>query len=291
MNKYLKEYLRELKRLGRAENTLDAYERDLKHFIEFLIKEDLEFNEFDEIEVSSFIDYLLDFNMSRRTISRHLVSIRNFYKFLRKKNMVEEAPILFFELPEIKKNLPEILTFREIEDLLNLPDISTLKGLRDKGIIEVLYGAGLKATELINLKVRDADLTRGYIRVKERGGNEREVPIGDYAIESIQTYLSEREDELNQSSVLFPSSRNETMTRQGLWKILKGYEEMLDIDESININTLRHTYAVHMLEGGADLNTVSSLMGHKDVKSTAIYLQLVKNKKEKEVYNKAHPRA
>ena len=291
MNKYLQEYLREIKRLGKAENTLDAYERDLKHFIEFLIKEELQFNEFDEIEVSSFIDYLLDFNMSRRTISRHLVSIRNFYKFLRKKNMVEEAPILFFELPEIKRNLPEILSLREIESLLDLPDLSTLKGLRDRGIIEVLYGAGLKATELINLKLRDADLTRGYIRVKERDGKEREVPIGDYAIESIKNYLEKREDEIIQSSVLFPSSRNETMTRQGLWKILKGYGEKLNIDENININTLRHSYAVHMLEGGADLNTVSNLMGHKDVKSAAIYLQLVKNKKEKEVYNTSHPRA
>ncbi len=291
MTKLLAEYLTELKRLGRAENTLDAYERDLRHFIEFLIKENLEFNEFDEIEVSNFIDYLLDFNMSRRTISRHLVSIRNFYKFLRKKNMVEEAPILFFELPEIKRNLPDTLSLREIEIFLDMPDLSTLKGLRDRAILEVLYGAGLKATELINLKVRDADLTRGYIRVKERNGSEREVPIGNYAIESIENYLSKREDNISPASALFPSSRNEAMSRQGLWKILKGYEEMSNIDQNININTLRHSYAVHMLEGGADLNTVSNLMGHKDVNSTAVYLKLVKNKKIKEVYKNSHPRA
>ncbi|NLC65771.1 MAG: tyrosine-type recombinase/integrase [Clostridium sp.] len=205
--------------------------------------------------------------------------------------MVEEAPILFFELPEIKRNLPDTLSLREIEIFLDMPDLSTLKGLRDRAILEVLYGAGLKATELINLKVRDADLTRGYIRVKERNGSEREVPIGNYAIESIENYLSKREDNISPASALFPSSRNEAMSRQGLWKILKGYEEMSNIDQNININTLRHSYAVHMLEGGADLNTVSNLMGHKDVNSTAVYLKLVKNKKIKEVYKNSHPRA
>jgi len=291
MENYLKDYLDELKRLEKSENTLDAYRRDIIHLLGFLEEEGLELEEFNEIEVSNFIGYLLDLNMSRVTISRHLVSIRNFYKYLRKKNKVTEAPILYFELPEIKRNLPEILSIEQVEMLIDTPDIETNKGKRDKAILELLYAAGLKATELIKLKLRDVDLSRGYVSIKGKKNKERLIPIGSFAVSSIREYLASRKDIVIGSSILFPSQRGDEMTRQGLWKILKEYAQACDLDKSVNINTLRHSYAVHLLNGGADITSVSLLLGHNDIKATSIYLKLVKNRKLKEVYDYAHPRA
>lgn len=291
MENYLKDYLDELKRLEKSENTLDAYRRDIIHLLAFLEEEGLELEEFNEIEVSNFIGYLLDLNMSRVTISRHLVSIRNFYKYLRKKNKVTEAPILYFELPEIKRNLPEVLSVEQVEMLIDTPDIETNKGKRDKAILELLYAAGLKATELIELKLRDVDLSRGYVSIKGKKNKERLIPIGSFAISSIREYLASRKDIVIGSSILFPSQRGDEMTRQGLWKILKEYAQACDLDKSVNINTLRHSYAVHLLNGGADITSVSLLLGHNDIKATSVYLKLVKNRKLKEVYEYAHPRA
>lgn len=291
MENYLQDYLDELKRQDKSENTLDAYRRDIVHLQAFLEEEGLALEEFNEIEVSNFIGYLLDLNMSRVTISRHLVSIRNFYKYLRKKNKVTEAPILFFELPEIKRNLPEILSVEQVEMLIDTPDIETGKGKRDKAILELLYAAGLKATELIELKLRDVDLSRGYVSIKGKKNKERLIPIGSFAISSIREYLASRKEIVIGSSILFPSQRGEEMTRQGLWKILKEYAEACDLDKSVNINTLRHSYAVHLLNGGADITSVSLLLGHNDIKATSVYLKLVKNRKLKEVYEYAHPRA
>ena len=291
MENYLLDYLDELKRLEKSENTLDAYRRDIIHLLAFLEEEGLELEEFNEIEVSNFIGYLLDLNMSRVTISRHLVSIRNFYKYLRKKNKVTEAPILYFELPEIKRNLPEVLSIEQVEMLIDTPDIETSKGKRDKAILELLYAAGLKATELIELKLRDVDLSRGYVSIKGKKNKERLIPIGSFAISSIREYLISRKDIVIGSSILFPSQRGDEMTRQGLWKILKEYAQACDLDKSVNINTLRHSYAVHLLNGGADITSVSLLLGHNDIKATSVYLKLVKNRKLKEVYEYAHPRA
>jgi len=291
MERFIKAYLEELRRQQKAENTMDAYKRDLLRLKAFLEEEHLTYEDFNEIEVSHFISYLLDHNMSRATISRHLVSIRNFYKYLRKKNKVKEAPILYFELPEIKRNLPEPLLVEEVERLLLEPDLATLKGKRDKAILEVLYGAGLKATELIELTFRDVDLSRGNLSVKGKKNKERLIPIGSFAIDSIKDYLEARVDPIVGASILFPSQRGDQMTRQGLWKILKEYAKTCGLSTNINLNTLRHSYAVHMLSGGADLTTLSLLLGHNDVKATAVYLKLVKNKKIKEVYEEAHPRA
>ncbi len=291
MDDFLKDYLEELKRLDKSPNTIDAYRRDITHLISFLEDEGLDYEDFNEIEVSNFIGYLLDFNMSRATISRHLVSIRNFYKYLRKKNKVREAPILYFELPEIKRNLPEPLSIEEVEMLIDTPDTKTRKGKRDRAILELLYATGLKATELLDLTYRDVDLSRGFISIKGKKNKERLIPIGSFAVSSLREYLSSRKDTVIGSSVLFPSQRGEKMTRQGLWKILKEYAQACGLDRSININSLRHSYAVHMLAGGADLTTLSLLLGHNDIKATAVYLKLVKNKKFKQVYDDAHPRA
>lgn len=288
---YLNEYIEELRTKDKSENTIDAYRRDLVHLTSFLEEEDLDFEDFNEIEVANFINYLLDLNMSRATISRHLVSIRNFYKHLRKKNKVREAPILYFELPEIRRNLPEPLTVADVEKIIQAPDQTTLKGKRDRAILEVLYATGLKATELIELRYRDLDLSRGNLAIKGKKNKDRLVPLGSFAIESIENYLNARVDPVVGASILFPSQRGEKMTRQGLWKILKEYAKICGLPEKVNLNTFRHSYAVHMLSGGADLTTLSLLLGHNDVKATAIYQKLVKNKKFKEVYEDAHPRA
>lgn len=291
MDKELKEYLEALDLDGRTENTIDAYGRDLKHLKNFLDEEGLTLEDFDDIEATRFISYLLDLNMSRSTISRHLVSIRNFYKFLWKKNRIKEAPILYFDLPLMKRNLPEFLTKEEVERLLLAPDATTHKGKRDLAILEMMYAAGLKATELTELTLKDVDLSRGNLSVKALKNQSRLVPIGRFAIDSLQQYLDDRDDLLIGTSILFPSQRGGKMTRQGLWKILKTYAQVVGKEKNITLNTLRHTYAVHMLEGGADLKAVSTLLGHQDLKATAIYTELIQTKKHKEIYDEAHPRA
>ena len=291
MDKELQEYLTALEIDGRAQNTLDAYGRDLKRLKTFLEEEKLSLEEFDDIEASRFISYLLDLNMSRSTISRHLVSIRNFYKYLWKKNKIKEAPILYFDLPLMKRNLPEFLTKEEVEKLLLAPDISTHKGKRDQAILELMYAAGLKATELTELTLKDVDMSRGNLSVKSLKTQSRLVPIGKFAIEALRDYLNDRDDILIGTSILFPSQRGEKMSRQGLWKILKTYAHVVGEEKNITLNTLRHPYAVHMLEGGADLKAVSNLLGHQDLKATAIYTELIQTKKHKEIYDEAHPRA
>ncbi len=291
MDKEFKDYLKALEQEGRAENTLEAYGRDLRHLRSFLEEEGLTLEDFDEIEASRFISYLLDKNMSRSTISRHLVSIRNFYKFLWKKNIIREAPILYFDLPLMKRNLPEFLTVEEVEVLLNTPDMNTPKGKRDRAILEMMYAAGLKATELTELTLKDVDISRGNLSVRSLKNHSRLVPIGKYAIDTLESYLKDREDVLIGTSILFPSQRGGKMSRQGLWKILKTYAKVMGLTKNITLNTLRHTYAVHMLEGGADLPVVSSLLGHQDLKATAIYMELIQTKKYKDVYDEAHPRA
>src|SRR5690554_1507255 len=213
MDTYLRDYLEELKRLDKSPNTIDAYQRDLIHLLSFLKEEGLAYEDFNEIEVSNFIGYLLDFNMSRATISRHLVSISNFYKYLRKKNKVREAPILYFELPEIKRNLPEPLSIEEVEMHIDASDTDSANGQRDKAILELLYATGLKATELLDLTLRDVDLSRGYISVKGKKNKERLIPVGSFAVTSLREYLSHRKEAMTGASVLFPSQRGDRMTR------------------------------------------------------------------------------
>jgi integrase/recombinase XerD len=237
--------------------------------------------------------YLEKQGKSPSTISRHLASIRAFNQYLFNEGLIKKNPTLNLKSPKKKRNKLEILTLKEVDILLNQPDVKTIKGIRDKAMLELLYAAGLKVSELLNLNIEDVDLNLGLVVLSKKFTNERVIPIGKAAIKSIKVYLDECRNKLikesNENS-LFLNYQGKQLTRQGFWKIIKYYKEKACIEKKITPRTLRHSFAVHLIENGADLKSVQAMLGHADISSTQLYIK-ENNKRLNEVYNKAHPRA
>lgn len=285
-------YLTNLSTNGKSKNTIDAYKRDLKKFKDFMNAEKLSLNRFEELQIVSYTEYLFDTGISKQSVIRNLVTIRNLYKFLRRQGFVEEAPILYYELPHLERELPEILSIEEITKILESPDVTTNKGKRDRAILELLYASGLKVTELINLKVSDIHIDREFILCQGAKNKERLIPIGSVAVKCLEEFLSIRDSIASSSSeLLFTSKNGETITRQGIWKMLKAYQDIAGITKDINLNTLRHSFAVHLLENGAEMKAVSEMLGHTDINITQKYEELKKKNKLVEIYKNTHPRA
>ncbi|NFV70717.1 site-specific tyrosine recombinase XerD, partial [Clostridium botulinum] len=225
------------------------------------------------------------------SIVRNIVSIRNFYKYLIQKNIVSEDPTLGYEIPKIERNIPKILSVEEVDKLLNSPN-SSKKGLRDKAMLELMYATGVKITELLNLDIYDINLKFNYIKCRGSKKRERIIPIGSYAVKCLKNYLEVRPI-INAYNLdyLFLNLKGTQMTRQGFWKIIKFYAKEASIDKEIDSYTLRHSFAVHLLQNGADIKSVQELLGHKDLAATQIYSSISKKSKIAEVYKNAHPRA
>lgn len=285
-------YLNNLASQNKSKNTIDAYRRDLQKFEAFMKEEQLSLEEFEELQIVSYTEYLMETGISKSSIIRNLVTLRNFYKFLRRQGFVLEAPILYYELPHLDRNLPEILTVEEMKKILEAPDPKTNKGKRDRSILELLYASGLKVTELINLKVPDVNLEKQYIVCQGSKGRERLIPMGTKAVESLRAFLAIRDQMAKEgSSYLFTSNQGESITRQGVWKLLKTYTDQAGITKDVNLNTLRHSFAVHLLDNGADMKAVQEMLGHTDINATLRYEELKKKNRLMEVYNHSHPRA
>lgn len=285
-------YLSSLTDQNKSKNTIDAYRRDLKKFEVFMQEEKLDLEQFEELQIVSYTEYLMDSGISKSSIIRNLVTLRNFYKFLRRQGFVLEAPILYYELPHLDRDLPEILTVEEIRKILEAPDLGSNKGKRDRAILELLYASGLKVSELIHLNVRDVNLEKRYIVCTGSKGKERLIPMGSKAAESLRTYLTIRDKMANESSeFLFTSNQGDSITRQGVWKLLKNYKEQAGIKKDVNLNTLRHSFAVHLLDNGADMKAVQEMLGHTDINATLRYEELKKKNKLMEIYVSSHPRA
>lgn len=285
-------YLNNLASQNKSKNTIDAYRRDLQKFEAFMKEEQLSLEEFEELQIVSYTEYLMETGISKSSIIRNLVTLRNFYKFLRRQGFVLEAPILYYELPHLDRNLPEILTVEEMKKILEAPDPKTNKGKRDRSILELLYASGLKVTELINLKVPDVNLDKQYIVCQGSKGRERLIPMGTKAVESLRAFLAIRDQMAKEgSSYLFTSNQGESITRQGVWKLLKTYTDQAGITKDVNLNTLRHSFAVHLLDNGADMKAVQEMLGHTDINATLRYEELKKKNRLMEVYNHSHPRA
>lgn len=292
MDNRIEAYLESLKTQGKSVNTIDAYKRDLVKFEKFLEEEKTDIDGFEELQIVNYTEYLMESGISKPSIIRNLVTLRNLYKFLRRQGFVLEAPILYYELPKLERELPEILTIDEIKLILEAPDTATRKGLRDRAILELLYASGLKVSELINLKVTDLYLDKSYILINGNKKKERLIPIGQPAVEALTAYLAIRDRMANENSeLLFTSNQNESITRQGVWKILKNYRTQAGIEKEVNLNTLRHSFAVHMLDNGAQMKDVSELLGHTDISATLRYEELKKKNRLMDVYHMAHPRA
>lgn len=285
-------YLNNLTTQGKSQNTIDAYRRDLHKFEIFLTEENLSLEQFEELQIVSYTESLMDSGISKSSIIRNLVTLRNFYKFLRRQGFVLEAPILYYELPHLDRDLPEILTVDEMSRILEAPDSKTNKGKRDRAILELLYASGLKVSELIHLELLDVNVEKRYIVCAGSKGKERLIPIGSKAVESLRSYLDIRNQMASDSTkLLFTSNQGDSITRQGVWKLLKNYKDQVGITKEVNLNTLRHSFAVHLLDNGADMKAVQEMLGHTDINATLRYEELKKKNKLMEIYKNAHPRA
>ncbi|SUY47170.1 integrase/recombinase [Clostridium putrefaciens] len=292
MYEYMEKYIRFIKSKSLSKNTIEAYSNDLEKFFSFLNDREEQFNEVDEILIMSYVQQLIKEGIANSSINRNLVTLRNFYKFLLQKHLIIESPMINYELPKIKRDLPEILTIEEIDVLLNLPDIGTYKGVRDRAMLELMYATGIKVTELLNLRIFDVNLNMEYMVCKGSKEKERIIPLGSVAIRYVREYLDLRKTISNSESLLlFLNSRGNKMSRQGFWKIVKSYAKEAGIDKDINLYTFRHSFAVHLLQNGADIKSVQELLGHVDISTTEIYYSITKKNKLIEVYKKSHPRA
>ena len=285
------EYLRNDKKS--SENTVLSYARDLKGFSRFMKESGvLDPAKVNRTNVMAYVYELQKQNKAGATVSRNIASIRSFFQFLQKKGVVADNPAADLELPKVEKKVPEILSLEKVELLLEQPGGEEDKEVRDKAMLELLYATGIRVTELISLRVEDVNLPLEYIRC---GGENKSriIPIGAQAKFSLRRYLEKvRENMILRADeeTLFVNCNGKPMTRQGFWKIIKAYAKKAGIEEDITPHMLRHSFAAHLIENGADLRSVQEMLGHSDISTTQIYTKLT-NQKLKNVYAKAHPRA
>jgi len=286
-------YLEHIK--GASNNTVQSYKRDLK-YLEIYLKENgsLTINDLKEEEIEHYLRHLEEQHKSAATVSRTLAAIRAFYQYLIKENKLEDNPAKRIALPKIEKKVPRILSQEQVICLLEQPNRKDTKGIRDRAMLELLYATGIRVSELISLKITDINLQQGYIMCRD-AQKERTIPIGKSAISALQLYLGEVRHILVRDSndkVLFVNCNGYPMTRQGFWKILKTYAHMAHISEEITPHMLRHSFAAHLVQNGANLKSVQQMLGHSDISTTQVYMHLNKETKElMDEYHKSHPRA
>ncbi len=286
-----RQYLTEEKHA--SANTLASYLRDVSQFSSYLQTHcSCGICDAGTAEIDNYLDYLHRQGKSAATIARCAASLKSLYALLFSRDLVLENPTSVIVVEKSVKKLPEILTGKEVELLLEQPDLSDLKGYRDKAMLEVLYATGIRVSELIGLDRGDVNLSAGVLHC-HINGRDRLIPMYPAAIKAVGEYLRLVRGKLIASpdeTALFVNMNGERMSRQGFWKVVKYYQQTARIEKDITPHTLRHSFAAHLLENGADLHSIQEMLGHADISSTQVYTQLVK-KQLKEVYNKAHPRA
>lgn len=285
-------YLSEEKKA--ATNTANAYIRDINQFETFLKERGIsDLAEASNADVVSFLMNLKNKDSSKSTVNRKLASIRTYYNFLQKKMGLATNPADNIKSPKIEKKAIEFLSTEEIEKLMDLPD-ETEKGIRDKAILELLYATGIRASELIDMELADINLRMGFVTCEGENIRARIIPVGRMARNAIEKYMNESRNTLTRSNDqerhLFVNFQGKPFTRQGLWKVLKEYGELAGFKINLTPQVLRNSFAVHMLQNGADLKSLQELMGHEDISATQVYLAFTKNR-IKDVYDKTHPRA
>ncbi|MGV3489342.1 MAG: site-specific tyrosine recombinase XerD [Tuberibacillus sp.] len=280
---------------GVAANTALSYKRDLDQYAEY-ITQTLKISDWDFVDQPMILQYLYllkDKGREASTIARQLASIRSFHRFLLRKGRTSLDPSHLVNAPKIERRVPKVLTVEEVEALLNCPDQNTTQGMRDQAMLEVLYAAGLRVSELINLNTEDIQLDMGYLRCLGNKGKERLIPLGDPAIASLKKYIHLARPKLQKSDhtdALFLNQRGGRLSRQGFWKILKRLQIDAGIQKEITPNILRHSFASHLLENGADIRAVQEMLGHADLSTTQIYNR-VAQLRLKDNYSSYHPRA
>lgn len=280
---------------GLASNTLESYGRDLRQYYDYLRSKG-HLLSLQEASRASIISYLLQMEKqgkSPATIARRLAALKAFYQYLVRESLVERDPTANLESPKLDRRLPKVLTVREVETLLRQPDVAVVGGCRDKAMLEVLYATGIRVSELVALNTGDVNLELQYVRCIGKGSKERLVQIGTPACQAVIDYLARSRPKLvkdHGERSLFVNHHGHRMTRQGFWKIVKKYATQAGIRKSITPHTLRHSFATHMLQGGADVRSVQEMLGHADISTTQVYTH-INRKKIREEYQASHPRA
>ncbi len=281
---------------GLSVNTISAYKRDLQKFDEFARKRKLTLESVGRDDLVDFLAGLYRLKLESRTVARQLVTLRNFFRFAQIQDLIADDPSINLESPKIRRHLPGYLRLEEVEKLLEQPDSGTPMGLRDRAMLEVLYSTGLRVSELIGLRVSDLDSKVGCVRCIGKGDKERIVPVGKKAVSMVDKYLREgrpfllRNARVNGGPALFVNRRGVALSRVGVWKILSAYGRRAGLRIALTPHMLRHSFATHLLERGADLRSVQLMLGHADISTTQIYTHVVEERL-KQIYKAHHPRA
>ena len=288
--KYFFDFLENDKKL--SENTLQSYKRDLKQFKWYLEACELRYDRVKEQDIKDYIKELQDDGKKASSISRCIASIRSFYQFILKKKKIKVDPTANVQSPKIAKRVPNVLTAKEVELLLEQPKDVDLKGIRDKAMLEFAYATGMRVTEIISLNIDDVHLEEGFVTCNT-GNKQRNIPLGTLSLKALKEYINDARGILiknEDEKALFVNINGGRLTRQGFWKIIKYYKEQAHITKDITPHVLRHSFATHLLQNGADLKAIQLMLGHSDISSTQVYMQF-QDEGLKNIYRKAHPRA
>ena len=278
---------------GLAQKTIESYSRDLTRYLDFLSSKGI--SKIAEADTPLILQHLINLRndgLGSRSTARHLVTLRGFYKYLVQEKVIKRNPARLVDLPKSGLKLPDVLSVTEVKLLLDLPDMNTPLGLRNAAMLELLYASGLRVSELVNLKLLDLNTEAGFVRVMGKGSKERIIPIGIYAKNRLDDYIKSARPPLLKDRVsqyLFVARAGKPMTRQGFWKLLKRYALQAGINKKITPHSIRHSFASHLLEGGADLRTVQVMLGHVDIATTQIYTHVARDRL-KQMHAKYHPR-
>lgn len=278
---------------GMARNTVQSYRYDLEQFAAFLDGQGVSFKDASQAAILRFFNRQRGDGRAARTLSRYLAAIRCLYRYLAQERYIQVDPTVNLETPRLEKHLPRILSVKEVDLLLSLPKGSTAAGLRDRAMLELMYATGMRVSELVGLNTDQLNLDRGFVRCLGKGSKERIIPIGEIAVHASREYLNRGWVKLRKNrgeKAVFLNVHGKRLTRQGFWKILKEYARRGGIQKEITPHVLRHSFATHLLENGADLRVVQEMLGHADITTTQIYTHLSQGKL-RDVYDRAHPRA
>lgn len=276
----------------KSENTVYAYVTDVNLYIKFLKSKDMEIYTSDDVAIKAYIQHLLEDGKSERSINRIVISLRSFYGFLKNSGKISDVPKISYKSSKNNKKLPQILTIEEVDKIIKSIEKNGVKGIRDNALLELMYATGMKVSELISLDVEDINLDLSFVKCTDNKHYERLIPIGRSAIRALEEYMLVR-DEIAESGVnkLFVNLNGKGLTRQGIWRIVKEYSHKAGIKKDVNLNTFRHSFAVHMLQNGANVRAVQKLLGNQVLTYMDTYYEIINSDKINLVYKNAHPRA
>ncbi len=275
-----------------SENTLQSYRRDIEQYQKYIEINKINYAKVEAEQISGYLDYMKNIGKKSSTISRSLASIRAFYQYLLRNKKVKKDPTEGIQSPKIDKRVPTVLSAQEVELLLEQPKSVDLKGIRDKAMLEFAYATGMKVTEIISLDMDNINFVEGLVMCKT-GEKHRNIPLGNLSKEALKDYVENARPILikdDSVTALFVNTNGQRLTRQGFWKIIKYYKEQAHITKDITPHVLRHSFATHLLQNGADLKSIQLMLGHSDISSTQVYMQF-QDESLQNIYKKAHPRA